>query len=71
MADAGIIVLPPPQEVCESETQEKVDMLDSETAPLKWPMTTSLSNPDLFDSGDSWYDSPPEGFSLNVSLPFK
>ncbi|KAL3515895.1 hypothetical protein ACH5RR_022797 [Cinchona calisaya] len=67
VAEAGIIVLPPPHEVYESEVLEEV--VDSETNPLKWPMKPGLSSPDLFDSNDSWYDTPPEGFNFNLS-PF-
>ncbi|CAI9108752.1 OLC1v1008432C1 [Oldenlandia corymbosa var. corymbosa] len=54
ISEAGIIVLPPPDE-------EKFDMLDSEPDSLKWPMNSS--------SSDSWYDEPPEGFNLVLS-PF-
>ncbi|KAK6159790.1 hypothetical protein DH2020_003171 [Rehmannia glutinosa] len=36
---------------------------------LKWPPKPGFSSDDLFDSEDSWYDSPPEGFNLTLS-PF-
>nr|XP_027114912.1 putative RNA polymerase II subunit B1 CTD phosphatase RPAP2 homolog isoform X3 [Coffea arabica] len=69
VAEAGIIVLPPHPEVHGTEAQVEVDMPDSETNVLKWPMKSGLSNSDLLDPNDSWYDTPPEGFSLNLS-PF-
>ncbi|XP_071932479.1 putative RNA polymerase II subunit B1 CTD phosphatase RPAP2 homolog isoform X2 [Coffea arabica] len=56
-------------EVHGTEAQVEVDMPDSETNVLKWPMKSGLSNSDLLDPNDSWYDTPPEGFSLNLS-PF-
>ena len=71
VAEAGIIVLPPHPEVHGTEAQVEVDMPDSETNVLKWPMKSGLSNSDLLDPNDSWYDTPPEGFSLNVSLSFE
>lgn len=67
MSEAGIIVLPPPEELNESKAQGNFDMLDSESSSLKWPMEPNSSDAKLFDSSDSWYDDPPEGFSLNVS----
>lgn len=57
--EAGIVVLP----------QVDVDMLDSKTNVVKWPTKSGLLNSDLLDPNDSWYDTPPEGFSLNLS-PF-
>lgn len=57
--EAGIVVLP----------QVDVDMLDSKTNVVKWPTKSGLLNSDLLDPDDSWYDTPPEGFSLNLS-PF-
>ncbi|XP_027163601.1 putative RNA polymerase II subunit B1 CTD phosphatase RPAP2 homolog isoform X1 [Coffea eugenioides] len=69
VAEAGIILLPPHPEVHGTEAQVEVDMPDSETNVLKWPMKSGLSNSDLLDPNDSWYDTPPEGFSLNLS-PF-
>ncbi|XP_071937101.1 putative RNA polymerase II subunit B1 CTD phosphatase RPAP2 homolog isoform X3 [Coffea arabica] len=68
VAEAGIIVLPPHPEVHGTEAQVEVDMPDSETNVLKWPMKSGLSNSDLLDPNDSWYDTPPEGFSLNDHL---
>ncbi|CAK9138527.1 unnamed protein product [Ilex paraguariensis] len=69
VSEAGIIILPPPYDVNEAESEDNAHMLDSEPAPLKWPRKPGVSHSDLFDSEDSWYDSPPEGFSLTLS-PF-
>ncbi|KAI4300605.1 hypothetical protein L6164_033961 [Bauhinia variegata] len=68
VSDAGIIILPPPQDV-EEGTVDDVDILETDSVTLKWPRKPGFPNVDLFDSEDSWYDPPPEGFSLTLS-PF-
>ncbi|XP_009771014.1 putative RNA polymerase II subunit B1 CTD phosphatase RPAP2 homolog isoform X1 [Nicotiana tabacum] len=69
VSTAGIIILPPPKEVDEAVLKENDEVLDIEPAPLKWPRKPGVPNYDVFESEDSWYDSPPEGFNLNLS-PF-
>ncbi|XP_060167391.1 putative RNA polymerase II subunit B1 CTD phosphatase RPAP2 homolog [Lycium barbarum] len=69
VSKAGIIILPPPQEVDEAIHQEKDEVLDTEPAPLKWPRKPGMPNYDVFESEDSWYDSPPKGFNMTLS-PF-
>ncbi|KAL2460682.1 RNA polymerase II subunit B1 CTD phosphatase RPAP2-like protein [Abeliophyllum distichum] len=69
VSEAGVIILPPPHEVDEAETQENGDVMDTDPSVLKWPSKPGFPNYDLFDSEDSWYDSTPEGFSLTLS-PF-
>nr|XP_016454339.1 PREDICTED: putative RNA polymerase II subunit B1 CTD phosphatase RPAP2 homolog [Nicotiana tabacum]XP_016454340.1 PREDICTED: putative RNA polymerase II subunit B1 CTD phosphatase RPAP2 homolog [Nicotiana tabacum] len=68
VSNAGIIILPPPQEVDKAILQENDEVLDTKPAPLKWPRKQGVPNYDVFESEDSWYDSPPEGFNLNVLL---
>lgn len=34
----------------------------------KWPKKTVLLDTDMFEVDDSWHDTPPEGFSLTVSI---
>ncbi|XP_009771016.1 putative RNA polymerase II subunit B1 CTD phosphatase RPAP2 homolog isoform X2 [Nicotiana tabacum] len=68
VSTAGIIILPPPKEVDEAVLKENDEVLDIEPAPLKWPRKPGVPNYDVFESEDSWYDSPPEGFNLNVLL---
>uniref|UniRef100_A0A5B7AHD1 RNA polymerase II subunit B1 CTD phosphatase RPAP2 homolog n=1 Tax=Davidia involucrata TaxID=16924 RepID=A0A5B7AHD1_DAVIN len=67
VSEAGIIILPPPHDVNEVEAQEGADIIEPEPAPIKWPRKPGIPNYDLFDSEDSWYDSPPEGFSMTLS----
>ncbi|KAA8545290.1 hypothetical protein F0562_020074 [Nyssa sinensis] len=67
VSEAGIIILPPPHDANEMESQDGVDVIEPEPAPIKWPRKSGIPNYDLFDSEDSWYDSPPEGFSLTLS----
>ncbi|XP_011087530.1 putative RNA polymerase II subunit B1 CTD phosphatase RPAP2 homolog isoform X2 [Sesamum indicum] len=69
VSEAGVIILPPPHEVDEAKHEEIGDVTDTDPVLLKWPPKPGFSNADLFDSEDSWYDSPPEGFSLTLS-PF-
>ena len=70
MSEAGIIILPHPHDVHEGESPKDADMLEPEPVPLKWPRKPGISHSDIFDSDDSWYDTPPEGFSLTVSPLF-
>ncbi|XWS29044.1 hypothetical protein CRYUN_Cryun25bG0122900 [Craigia yunnanensis] len=48
------------------------DMLEPEsepeTAPVKWPTKPGIPRSDMFDPEDSWFDAPPEGFSLTLSI---
>lgn len=45
-----------------------VDMLEPETAPVKWPTKPGIPRSDMVDPEDYWFDAPPEGFSLTVRL---
>lgn len=67
MIDAGLIILPPPHELDGAETLQEGDVLDTEQAPPKWPSKPGFPDSDIFSSDDSWFDSPPDGFSLTVS----
>ncbi|XAR52734.1 Phosphoprotein phosphatase [Bertholletia excelsa] len=67
VSEAGIIILPPPHNVDEEESQENISMPEPEPIPTKWPRKPGVPNYNLFDSEDSWYDSPPDGFSLTLS----
>ncbi|KAM7481842.1 hypothetical protein LguiB_006425 [Lonicera macranthoides] len=67
--EAGIVILPPPHNMDEEDCEENVDMLDLEPAPVMWSRKQGISHSDFFDSEDSLYDSPPDGFNLNLS-PF-
>ncbi|KAF3644726.1 putative RNA polymerase II subunit B1 CTD phosphatase RPAP2 [Capsicum chacoense] len=69
VSKAGIIILPPPQEVDEAIHQKNDEMLDVEPTPLKWPRKPGMPNFDVFESENSWYDRPPEGFNMTLS-PF-
>ncbi|KAF5473446.1 hypothetical protein F2P56_010057 [Juglans regia] len=69
VSEAGIIILPHPQDVDEGELMDDIDMLESEPAPLNWPRNPGVSHSELFNPEDSWYDAPPEGFNLTLS-PF-
>ncbi|XP_068341042.1 putative RNA polymerase II subunit B1 CTD phosphatase RPAP2 homolog [Pyrus communis] len=68
VSSAGIILLPRPDGADEEEPTEDVDMLEPEQAPLQ-QRNPGIPNFDLFDSEDTWFDDPPEGFNLTLS-PF-
>lgn len=77
VSEAGIILLPHQSDVdeeepvddIEGEPEDDIGMLEPESASLKWPEKPGIPHSDLFDPEDSWYDAPPEGFSLTLS-PF-
>ncbi|GFZ07259.1 hypothetical protein Acr_19g0001960 [Actinidia rufa] len=69
VSEAGIIILPPPHDMDIEESQVNPNVLEPEPTPSKWPGKPGVPNYNLFDSEDSWYDGPPEEFSLTLS-PF-
>ncbi|GAY58836.1 hypothetical protein CUMW_189840 [Citrus unshiu] len=69
VSEAGVIILPSPHDGHEGESMEDPDVLEPEAALLKWPSKPGIPRSELFDPEDSWYDEPPEGFSLTLS-PF-
>ncbi|KAM7259398.1 hypothetical protein ACFE04_015139 [Oxalis oulophora] len=64
VTEAGIIVLPQQDNVNGEETVEDVDR-----APAKWPRKPEDSDSEFDDPDDTWFDDPPEEFSLALS-PF-
>ncbi|QCE05301.1 putative RNA polymerase II subunit B1 CTD phosphatase RPAP2 homolog [Vigna unguiculata] len=69
VSEAGIIILPRPDDVVEEGTMEDADILQNDSVTVKWPRKPGVSDIDFFESDDSWFDAPPEGFSLTLS-PF-
>ncbi|KAH6819012.1 RNA polymerase II subunit B1 CTD phosphatase RPAP2-like protein [Perilla frutescens var. frutescens] len=69
VSEAGVIILPPPHGVDAAKSEENDDDMYTDPVQLKWPPKPGFSGSDLFDSEDSWYDSPPEEFNLTLS-PF-
>jgi hypothetical protein len=47
-------------------TEKEVSEIDN--GVVKWPTKTVLLDTDMFEVDDSWHDTPPEGFSLTVSI---
>jgi len=68
VSEAGITILPHPPNAVEESTVDDGDILETNSVTLKWPKKPGVSEFDLFDSEDTWFDAPPEGFSLTVSL---
>ncbi|XP_056165764.1 putative RNA polymerase II subunit B1 CTD phosphatase RPAP2 homolog isoform X2 [Syzygium oleosum] len=66
---AGLIILPHPHDADGIEPVEDTDPLEVDPAPVKWPNKPGIPTADLFDADDSWYEAPPDGFSLALS-PF-
>lgn len=50
---------------------EGVDLLEPKEASLKWSSKPGIQRSEFFDPEDSWFDSPPEGFNLSVSILVK
>ncbi|VVB15209.1 unnamed protein product [Arabis nemorensis] len=69
-AKVGIVLLPSThqlgEEVSEMDTEEEMSEEDEPTL-LKWPNRPGIPDTDLFDRDQSWFDGPPEGFSLSLS----
>ena len=77
VSEAGITVLPQQDEIDEEggplEDEGEVSVEDDgseDTVPLKWPRKPGNIDSDVLESGDSWFDGPPEGFSLTVGSVF-
>lgn len=66
-SEAELIVMPPPHEMTEAKSLENGDVIDTDTSLIKWPAKQGITDDDPFDSENSWYDIPPEGFSLTLS----
>ncbi|KAI3417298.1 uncharacterized protein J3R85_014571 [Psidium guajava] len=62
---AGLILLPHPHDVDGKEPVDDTDPLEVDPVPVNPGIPTA----DLFDADDSYYDAPPDGFSLTLS-PF-
>ncbi|GMI74830.1 hypothetical protein HRI_001152300 [Hibiscus trionum] len=73
VSQAGIIILPYPLEAEKEEQVKNVDTLEPEAesepeeGPVKWPTKPGIPRSEFFDPEDSWFDAPPEGFSLTLS----
>ncbi|PKA54703.1 Putative RNA polymerase II subunit B1 CTD phosphatase RPAP2 like [Apostasia shenzhenica] len=65
---ADILILPQLQPV-QREMKEDDDFFEFDRGIVKWPTKTVLLDTDMFEIEDSWHDTPPEGFNLNLS-PF-
>lgn len=65
VSEVGILILPQSQ----SLQGDDDDIFKFDRGIVKWPKKTVLLDTDMFNVEDSWHDTPPEGFSLNLS-PF-
>ncbi|KAL6536509.1 hypothetical protein OROGR_013081 [Orobanche gracilis] len=63
LSEAVVAIMPPP------DGDDEVIIEENGPLQLKWPLKPGFSNADMFDTEDSWYDTPPEGFNLTLS-PF-
>ena len=64
------MILPQSSYGTEEEHQEnrEGDMQEMEREVVKWPQKPVLLETDEFEVDDSWHDTPPEGFNLDVYL---
>ncbi|XVE59003.1 hypothetical protein DITRI_Ditri05aG0009300 [Diplodiscus trichospermus] len=69
VSEAGLIILPCPSEADKEESVNDVDVPGpaAEADPVKWPTKPGIPCSDMFYPEDSWFDAPPEGFSLTLS----
>lgn len=67
MSEAGLVILPQPHDLDQGDPMEDVNVLDEESFPLKWPGKPGIPQSEYFDPENSWYETPPEGFSLEVN----
>lgn len=68
VSEAGILILAQSQSL-QGEREDDEDIFEFDQGIVKWPKKTVLLDTDMFELEDSWHDTPPEGFSLNLS-PF-
>ncbi|CAI0452489.1 unnamed protein product [Linum tenue] len=69
ISEAGLIILPQADTTDHNKFMEDDNMEGQESVDTKWPSKPGIPRTDMFDPEDSWYDGPPEGFSLELS-PF-
>lgn len=67
LSEAGLVILPQPHDLDQGDPMEDVDVLDEESSTIKWPGKPGIPQSECFDPENSWYDAPPEGFSLELS----
>ncbi|XP_022980004.1 putative RNA polymerase II subunit B1 CTD phosphatase RPAP2 homolog isoform X1 [Cucurbita maxima] len=66
VSEAGIIILPRPSDANEEVSTNGKNISEPYSSSEK-SNKPGILHSDLFDPEDSWYDSPPEGFSLTLS----
>jgi hypothetical protein len=71
VSKAGIIILPDAlhqKQFSNDKSSGGDEESEIDRDVLKWPKKTVLLDTDMFEVDDSWHDTPPEGFSLTVSI---
>jgi len=71
VSKAGIIILPDmlnQKEYGDAKNNGGDDDPEIDRDVIKWPKKPVLLDTDMFEVDDSWHDTPPEGFSLTVSI---
>lgn len=69
VSDAGLIILQPAHDAEKEEVSlEDLKTVEVDVDTVKWPSKPGIPTSDLFDSEDSWFDAPPEGFNLTVGV---
>ncbi|GLJ37015.1 hypothetical protein SUGI_0750050 [Cryptomeria japonica] len=69
VANAGICILPCTDRRNPEELEDEVEMFDSSQTHQIWPSILSSGDEESYEAQNCWYDSPPEGFCLELS-PF-
>ncbi|WOL02341.1 RNA polymerase II subunit B1 CTD phosphatase [Canna indica] len=66
-SEAGLVILPQPEVVKDADIEEDEDTFEVDRGYVKWPKKTVLLDTDMFEVEDSWHDTPPDGFKLELS----
>lgn len=68
VSEAGLVILPNPYNDGQGESETNVNQLQLSKNTMKWPKIPVLSNDDVFDIDNLWYDMmPPEDYTLTLS----
>lgn len=65
MSEAGIIILPSSHDGHEGDLEDSLHKDEPRLSTSEWVEKSAHS--DLLEKEESWFDEPPEGFSLTVS----
>ncbi|CAN0922610.1 Putative RNA polymerase II subunit B1 CTD phosphatase RPAP2 homolog [Linum grandiflorum] len=69
MSELGLIILPQANNIDQNDLTDDDNTEQEDLGTIQWPGKPGIPPSDMFDPDESWFDGPPEGFSLELS-PF-